>query len=76
MPWRARLLSIATFVAVAALSPAAHGAVIHSGGPLTDIWISPLGNCQVRHVTDGDTYEVYPPGSTAGNCFTKSVTRR
>lgn len=70
MARRSRLLSIATFVAVAALGPVAHGAVIHSSGPLTDIWITPTGNCQVRHVTDGDTYEVYYPRSTSGNCFT------
>jgi hypothetical protein len=70
MPGRARVLSIATLVAVAACASAAHGAVIHSAGPLTDIWITNLGDCQVRHVTDGSIYEVYPPSSTTGNCFT------
>ncbi|WP_445149939.1 Ig-like domain-containing protein [Baekduia sp. Peel2402] len=69
---RALLLSIAALVVLGGGGVAPVGAqqVIHSDGPLTDIWITQGLDCQVRHQADGNIYEVYNPYNTDGNCFT------
>ncbi len=40
---------------------------INSAGPLTDIFVGAEASTQVAHVSDGTTYEVYPPSTIPGD---------